>query len=640
MPSSASIGGHGLADRGPRSGGAPAHRGSRSTPPATTGERVEASRLEGRQRLPQPGRGLAPTVAVGIRRDEEPDQRAAEPVPAAGQAGVGHGEPRSRPGPCRRPGRARRPRPRSRIEPADGRVEGQRGDLGSRGLPTFVDEGAGRGRRALGTGTAAAGRRRSTSIAAVEGRRPPRARSPATSWKIGMTLPADHQRRRSRRPRRSPARPPRPRSMSARSARRRVHHALQGQAHRERRQAQPPGRVLAPTGGGERRGRTRRVLRAPPTAAGRPPPSSPVLRGRRPPRRASSSRWRSSVTKRSMVPSSCSARTRHRASPAAAAMSCASWNATSAAAGSRPRSARPSTSRASHCTSACSLSRAPCNASSARATATSMSSRAIAACAASALARARRATSGGECGGGVRHAPRHDPSVPRPGRRPHEQVHRGLVGGIAAPLQQLRAECSRPFGVPGQHADLQQDVVDLVGQRAGGELAGTGGERLRRCQRTLTEHTARRLQEERAGEVATSGATGQLGGQQTTITVEVLLAELEGVQGTAGEEPHLGRHRDGEHGIAGQAVPEPEARMRRRRGAAPGRRGGTVQPRHGRRGRPPGPRASSRTIGPATLRPRAAGDPAPAGLRVGARPTSAPNPGPRRRSSPIPRRSR
>ena len=101
-------------------------------------------------------------------------------------------------------------------------------------------------------------------------------------------------------------------------------------------------------------------------------------------------------------------------------------------------------------------------------------------------ARARRATSGASaaaawaCSSARSHRPRGQVGGP------HEQVHRGLVGGITAPLQQLRAERSRPFRVPGQHADLQQDVVDLVGQRAGGELASTGGERLRRCQRALT----------------------------------------------------------------------------------------------------------------------------------------------------------
>ena len=79
---------------------------------------------------------------------------------------------------------------------------------------------------------------------------------------------------------------------------------------------------------------------------------------------------------------------------------------------------------------------------------------AIAACAASALARARRATSGASAAAASACSLGTIPATGGQVGGPHEQVHRGLVGGIAAPLQQLGAERAGPFRVPGEHADL------------------------------------------------------------------------------------------------------------------------------------------------------------------------------------------
>ena len=316
--------------------------------------------------------------------------------------------------------------------------------------------------------------------------------------------------------------------MSARSARARVHHALQGQAHRERRQAQSPGRVLAPPGGGERQvelapslvhrrqlqvdHRRRRqcserdrlparllepveverdeqvdgaeLLQRPHAATGPVPPRRRCRAppGTPPPRPPGPGRVRPDRALRVPRTAPPPGRSRaHRATPP--------WPEPR-----RPRRRRVRSRRAPPAHSA----------------------------------RARRATSGASAAAASACSSARSQRPAARSADPTSRCTAAWSAGSRRRCKQLRAESTRPFRVPGQHADLQQDVVDLVGERAGGELAGTGGERLRRCQSTLTEHTTRRLQQERSGEVATTGAAGQLGGQQATITIEVLLAERRG----------------------------------------------------------------------------------------------------------------
>ena len=201
---------------------------------------------------------------------------------------------------------------------------------------------------------------------------------------------------------------------------------------------------------------------------------------------------------------------------------------------------------------------APCNASLARATATSTSSRAMAACAASALARARRATSGASaaaawaCSSARSHRPAARSADPTSRCTAAWSAGSRRRSSSSAPSAPARSVCPASTLTSNKTSSTSSASEPVASSEHEWRTpppmpAHPDGARHAACSRNAP---ARSL---------TPGATGQLGGQQATIAVEVLLADVEGVQRTAGEELHLGRHRDGEHGIAGQAVPEPEA---------------------------------------------------------------------------------